>query len=265
MSCNGDKKGNITSAFGSDIILEGITGVPNLLLKYYAKIGITDSEMMLIIQLMHIQTSTNERFPSHDVLAQFMSGDRSSIRAGLASLIEKGIISISHVYNESADEVVSIYSYEPLFEKVLELWACEKVKACQLLKKNLKEQIQKARVVKNKDRQPAFAKVCQSFEKEFGRLLSPMEIEQVNLWFDDNEGRPELIFEALKRTVMLGKHNFKYIDSILLEWQKNKLKTVSEVLAYEANFRERQLSRTVRRKPETPDKKKDKFRLLYLS
>lgn len=265
MGCNGDKKGNITSAFGSDIILEGTTGVPNLLLKYYARLGITDSEMMLLVQLMHVQKSTNQLFPSHEVLADFMACDKTSIRAGLAGLIEKGVIAISHIYSKEADEVISTYSYEPLFEKVLELWACEKVRACQMMKKNLKEQTQKTRVVKNRNKQPAFAKICQSFEKEFGRLLSPMEIEQINLWLDDNEGRPDLIMEALKRAVMLGKHNFKYIDSILLEWQKNKINSVSDVLAYEANFRERQLNRSAKRKTETTEKNKDKFRLLYLS
>ena len=262
---SGDKKGNITCSFGSDIILEGMTGVPNLLLKYYSKLGITDNEMMLIIQLMNLQSAANQQLPSHDVLAQYMSADKSHIRADLASLIEKGIICINHIYCETTDDVVSIYSYEPLFEKILELWACEKVKAYQLLKKNLKEQIQKTRVVKDKNKQPAFARVCQAFEKEFGRLLSPMEIEQVNLWLDDNDGWPELILEALKRAVMMSKHNFKYIDSILLEWQKNKLKSSSEVLAFEANFREHQISRSAKRKPEAPEKKKDKFRLLYLS
>ncbi len=269
MSCSGDRKGNITSAFGSDLILEGITGVPNLLLKYYPKLGITDSEMMLIIQLVHLQTATNQHFPSLDVLARFMSREKTKIRADLAGLIEKGIVKINHCYSETADEIVPAYSYEPLFEKISELWAGEKVKAYQQLKKNLREQKQKVRAGRNKNLEPAFAKVCQSFEKEFGRLLSPMEIEQVGLWLDDNGGSAELILEALKRAVLLGKHNFKYIDSILLEWQKNNLQTIPEVLAYEANFRSRQAGRSAQRKPTAAaaaaaaEKKKDKFRLLY--
>ncbi len=264
MNCYGDKKGNITSAFGSDLFLEGITGIPNLLLKYFPKIGITDNEMMLIIQLIHLQTGANQNFPSLDVLAQFMSGDKTKIEADLASLIEKGIIKINHFYCETTDEIVPIYSYEPLFEKISELWACEKVKTYQELKKNLKERKQKSTVIKDKDKEPALTKICQSFEKEFGRLLSPMEIEQAYLWLDDNKGKTELILEALKRAVMLGKHNFKYIDSILLEWKKNNLRTITEVLAYEANFRERQINRATRRKPDLPKKEKDKFRLLYL-
>lgn len=262
MNRKGDKKGNITSAFGSDIILEGMTSVPNLLLKYYSRLGITDSEMMLIIQLMYLQVSTNQQFPSFDQLAGFMSADSSQIKADLASLIEKGIISINHSYSESSDDIVSIYSYEPLFEKILELWACEKIEACQKMKKNLREQKQKTDSKCAGEKRAVFALVCQAFEKEFGRLLSPMEIEQINLWLD--ETKPELILEALKRAVMLSKHNFKYIDSILLEWHKNNLKTSEEVLAYEANFRQRQASRPAGSKARVPAKKHDKFRLLYL-
>jgi len=262
---NGDRRGNITSAFGSDIILEGMTSVPNLLLKYYSKIGITDSEMMLIIQLMYLQTSVDRQFPSLDVLAQFMSNDSLSVKANLASLIEKGIISIDHTLSEATGDIVPSYSFEPLFEKVSELWACEKVKVYQQIKKTLKEQGEKSGLARKKEKHPAFATVCQSFEKEFGRLLSPMEIEKINSWLDDNGGRPELVIEALNRAVLRGKHNFKYIDSILLEWHKNNLKTVSQVLSYEAEFRERQGNRTNRQKTDAAAKKKDKFRLLYLS
>ncbi|PKM81091.1 MAG: primosomal protein DnaI [Firmicutes bacterium HGW-Firmicutes-14] len=265
MSHNGDKKGNITAAFGSDLTLEGMTAVPNLLLKYYPKIGITDSEMMLIIQLMHIQTATSQHFPPLDIVADYMTGDKAKIKADLASLIEKGIISINHYYCESTDEVVPFYSYEPMFEKISEYWACEKIKTFQQMRKSLEEPRKKSGAGKTKAKKPVFAEVCKAFEKEFGRLLSPMEIQQIDLWLEDSEGRTELIMEALKRAVLLGKHNFKYIDSILLEWQKNKLKTVKEVLAYEADFRERQFNRPFRRKPASVEKKKDKFKMLYLS
>ncbi len=264
MSNTRDRKGNITAAFGSDLTLEGMTGVPNLLLKYYQKIGITDTEMMLIIQLMHLQTAANQHFPTPDILESYMSADRAKIQNDLENLKEKGIISIKHYYNDETDEIVPFYCYEPLFEKISEFWACEKVKTYQQMKKNLTEQKQKPGAGR-KERKASFAKVCKGFEKEFGRMLSPMEIEQVDLWLNEYGDQTELIFEALRRAVLLGKHNFKYIDSILLEWHKNNLKTIDDVLSYESNFRQRQSAKQVRRKITSHDKRKDKFRLLYLS
>ncbi|HWI54991.1 MAG TPA: DnaD domain protein, partial [Desulfobacteria bacterium] len=181
----------------------------------------------------------------------------------IASLIEKGIISISYYCYEDSDEILPVYSLEPLFEKVSEFWACEKVSVYQKIRKTLKKQETENKNSKNN--QAVFSTVCKAFEKEFARLLSPMEIEQINLWVNDFNGNTELILEALKRAVMLGKHNFKYIDIILLEWHKNNLNTISEVLSFEANFRERQAQRGIRRKSsEQSVNKKDKFRLLYL-
>lgn len=261
MNGNGDRKGNITAAFGCDIILEGMTAVPNLVLKYYSKLGITDREMMLLIQMMFLHTSHNNPFPSFEELSKVMACDEKQIKIDLASLIEKGIINISHFYSEELDEIIQVYGYEPLFEKVSEFWACQKVAVYQKMKKRLKDNGQESR--DRKSRQKAFTAICRAFEKEFARLLSPMEIEQVNLWLDDFEGNPEMILEALKKAVMMGKHNFKYIDSILLDWRKNNIKSIAEVTAFEAGFRERQASKAVRRKSDPPNKK-DKFRLLYL-
>lgn len=262
MNGNGDRKGNITAAFGCDIVLGGMTTVPNLVLKYYSKLGITDSQMMLLIQMMFLNTSDNNPFPSYEEISKVMACDDKQIKNDLASLIEKGIITISHFYSEVKEEIIQVYSYEPLFEKISELWACQKVAVYQKMKKSLKDNGQDSN--NKKSRQKAFTAICRAFEKEFARLLSPMEIEQVNLWLDDFEGNPEMVLEALKKAVMMGKHNFKYIDSILLDWRKNNIKSIAEVSAFEAGFRERQASRAVRRKTDTPPNKKDKFRLLYL-
>lgn len=264
MQFTGDKKSNITAAFGSDIMLEGITGIPNLLLKYYTRLGISDSEMMLIIQMLYLRTAAQKLFPTDQELSEVMSQDKEKIKAILAGLIERGIIGIAHCYSEELEDIVSVYSYEPLYEKISEIWACEKVNNFQQMKKLLKQQSQKEKTAQDIDSNKVFAKVCKVFEKEFARLLSPMEIEKIGEWVDEFAGDPELILEALKRAVMLGKHNFKYIDSILLEWYKNNLRSVAQVQSYEANFRERQVKQT-RKKPEDPVsvKKKDKFRLLY--
>ena len=64
-----------------------------------------------------------------------------------------------------------------------------------------------------------------------------MEIEQINQWASEME--PFLIVEALKRAVLGGKHNFKYINTILVEWQKNNLRTIDEITHYEQEFQKR--------------------------
>jgi DNA replication protein len=66
------------------------------------------------------------------------------------------------------------------------------------------------------------------FEKELGRTMSPMELEQINKWLDD--GNPEeLILGALKEATFNNVRSFSYIDKILYEWSKKGYKTVEDI------------------------------------
>ena len=68
-------------------------------------------------------------------------------------------------------------------------------------------------------------------EDNFGRFLSPIEIETVNFW--EKEYDNELIDFAVKEAVMRNKRTTKWIDTSLFDWvNKNGFKTVSEIKEY---------------------------------
>jgi len=69
-------------------------------------------------------------------------------------------------------------------------------------------------------------------EKEFGRPLSPLEWDQVKYWEEKYGLR--LVKEALKIAVLKGVCRLKFIDAILLEWEKANLHTFQQVLDCEA-------------------------------
>ncbi|MNV78427.1 DNA replication protein DnaD [compost metagenome] len=75
------------------------------------------------------------------------------------------------------------------------------------------------------------------FEREFGRPLSPMEFETIAGWLDQDRYPEELIRLALKESVFAGKVYFRYIDRILLEWSRNRVKNAQDVKAYSQRFR----------------------------
>src|SRR5690606_9563521 len=75
------------------------------------------------------------------------------------------------------------------------------------------------------------------FEKEFARPLSPMECETISSWVDQDGYPEELILLALKEAVFAGKVHFRYIDRILLEWNRNRVQTVEDAKAYAQKFR----------------------------
>ncbi len=140
--------------------------------------------------------------------------------------------------------------FEPLYEKLSELWACDKVKeieaAKNILEKNMAKNLDNSEddnlLVDKKERDMHYKKtsnmdnICMVFEREFARPLSPMEVERIRHWLDEYD--VVLVMEALRRAVLMGKINFRYIDAILLEWSKNNLTTLSEIARYEENFQQ---------------------------
>lgn len=69
------------------------------------------------------------------------------------------------------------------------------------------------------------------FEKEFGRPLSSMEFELINNWLDKGISE-ELIKSALKEAIFNGSFTLRYIDAMLIEWNKKGLKSGKEVDLY---------------------------------
>ena len=77
------------------------------------------------------------------------------------------------------------------------------------------------------------------FESEFGRPLSPIEMETLVMWVEDDKYSPELIQMALREAVLSQVYNFKYIDRILINWEKKNIRTKEQVEKETKNYRER--------------------------
>jgi len=219
------KKGNITAAFGTDLFIQGFTSIPNLLLKLYKHMGMSDTEMILVIQLFRLRTEEKKFFPSIKELGMVMPKNEEQITSDLESLLQKEMLRVTDYYDDESDLVIKGYDFEPLFEKLSEIWACIRVRENERIRRMI-------------EKEPGTAvNLYNIFENEFGRPLSPMEVEQINVW--STKLNPNMVLEALRKAVMMGKHNFKYIDSILLEWEKNNLRNPGDVEEYDKRFKNR--------------------------
>jgi len=215
------KEGNITAVFGADLTLQGCTSIPNLLLRNYTRIDINDEEMMVLVQLWRLRTEEKNLYPPPELLAECLAGGVERVEKNLASLLEKGALTITQYFDETHSAVLTGYDFEPLFARLSEAWACAKVREIEKTRRMLEKQEKDS---KNCIPEAEFVLLVRSFEKEFGRPLSPLEAEQIQLWV--KEQHYSLILDALRRAVIIGKHNFKYIDGILLKWKKNNLRTL---------------------------------------
>src|SRR5699024_2858116 len=93
------------------------------------------------------------------------------------------------------------------------------------------------------------------FEQEFGRPLSPFEIETITVWLDEDVIQPALIKAGLRESVLMGKLNFRYIDRILREWQKKGIKYVEEARETSKPYDKKQTQKT--------NTKKKKYTSIY--
>lgn len=261
--------GNVTAAFGTDLFLYGTTCVPNILLKYYKKMDITDSQMMLIIQMLRLRCEEKEIYPSVEQLAELLNAESDQIKADLDEMVSKEVLTLTQYVDKGHNLILNGYDFEPLFEKISEFWACTKVKEIEEAQEFLEESA--AASSAGQDKENKLKTLYQAFEKEFGRPLSPMEIEQIEQWAEEEDS--VLIMEALRRAVLMGKHNFKYINSILLEWKKNRLNTLESIAEYERRFQKRRSGGSSRgsdsayrsKSRERDSKEKALIRKLYLS
>lgn len=262
-----DQKVNITATFGSDLVLEGSTTIPNILLKVYSRIGISDFQMMLLIQMIRLNVEEREFYPAPEMLGEYMESEPSRIKRALTDLLEKEIIAVSQYYDSGRNSIFEGFDFEPLFLKVSDIWAGIRAREIEESEHELRIAANGHDFMMNRFHDKT-AELISTFEKEFGRPLSPIEVEQIEQWAD--EGEALLIIEALKRAVLRGKHNFKYINSILVEWKKNNLRTLESIEEYDRDFHERRSGRATRgaekgTSPGTGDKKDSKKKALIRS
>lgn len=70
-------------------------------------------------------------------------------------------------------------------------------------------------------------------EENFGRLLTPIEYQEISKWKDS-----ELTRYAIKDAILNGKYNIKYISAILDNFEKNNIITVQQ--AQEATMKHKE-------------------------
>lgn len=235
-----DHKVNITATFGADLVLEGFTSVPSILIKIYSRIGITDTQMMLLIHLIRFKVEENDYYPTPEAIAEVMESNPAKIKKELADLLEKEIIAVSEYYDKNNNVIFEGYDFEPLFLKVSDVWASTRAREIVESEDMIKAAALKNGFMNSKLHDKPTGLIS-TFEKEFGRPLSPIEVEQIQIWAGEVESF--LVIEALKRAVLRGKHNFKYINSILMEWKKNNLQTLEAIAEYDRDFLKRRSAR----------------------
>lgn len=197
----------------------GAVSVPYLLMTSYASLKLSETDVMLLLQLYAFLEKEKKELPTIEEIQARMSAAPEQVIESLQRLMKDGWLAI----DEEEDPATGIrgerYNLDGLWTKLAAHWA-------------------QSRSVQATASKPAVDRsVFTVFEQEFARPLTPMELETISGWLDQDRFTEELILAALKEAVFAGKVHFRYIDRILLEWQRNRVFTVEQAREYAQKFR----------------------------
>lgn len=225
---------------------EGSVGIPNLLVQNYSKLGLAEIDMMLIIHLLAFREKENNDFPTIEEIQTRMTASPERVIQSIQKLMNDGWITIDEDIDPESGIQYEHYNISGVYEKVAEACAEFYRERQQLLMGRRESESARAEVAVShaefqvdRDGDASEANMFVKFETEFGRPLSPMECETISGWLDQDKYAEPLILAALKEAVFAGKVHFRYIDRILLEWNRNLVRTPEQAKEYAARFRSR--------------------------
>lgn len=185
------------------VFSEGNISIPIYFIKNYKKFNLGLDEFLFLMYLYNL--GDNVLFNPGE-FSDKLNVDLTEIMNYVGSLTDKGLIRVEVVKNDKGymEEMIIL---EDFYNK-LSLVIMDDVNESKSDSSN--------------------SDVFEIIEKEFGRTLSPIEIEIIRTWLDNNFSE-DLIKEALKEATFNGVSNLRYIDKILYEWAKSGINTVEAV------------------------------------
>lgn len=111
-------KTKIVQVWG-EILDEGFTSVPNILLRYRTNLGIKSHHLALIIDIMSFKWDSENPFPSYSTLAQRANVTERGIRKIIHELEElKLLIRTPRFDEETGAQITTVFDFRPLVQKL---------------------------------------------------------------------------------------------------------------------------------------------------
>ncbi|RAP76891.1 DNA replication protein DnaD [Paenibacillus montanisoli] len=219
--------------------------VPAGLLRAYRGVGLTDTEMLLILQLMTYRQVEGVDFPTPEQLAERLGILPKAAHQLLSRLMKEGLLAIDEEIDPVSGMQYERYNWSGFLIRSAE-WLADEARQSFEVDRELRQRPSTADGFGGGGGAGSSGGMAgewpQSdlfsvFEQEFGRPLSPMECETISAWVDQDRYPDELIRFALKEAVFAGKLHFRYIDRILIEWSRNRVTNTDEAKAHTNKFR----------------------------
>ncbi|WP_220729555.1 DnaD domain-containing protein [Apilactobacillus zhangqiuensis] len=206
--------------FAKTILQSGQTTISNYLLKNYPKLGMTSDQLVIYLQIKR-NIDIGNYFPDINDITNSTGFSTAKAYQVLHELVEKKLMRIKTLSN-SKGQSFDVYDFSLMYEKLSELDS-------DTPEKDIEDNAFEGTIGSNEITESERKKVFNSIESEFGRPLSPIEIETINQWINDDQYDPQMIKLALRESVLNQVYSLKYMDRILVNWEKANIKTPADV------------------------------------
>lgn len=172
------------------LLNQQLVDLEGLLILNYKNLSLDENQAMIILLIMRLE-KMQVAYITPQVLADYMHLDPKLIDQYVVGLLSKKMLSLEGNNLSSRPFILAL---QQLFKE----------------KKTIKPQVEKVNLVA-------------SFEHEFARALTPIEIETLKEWKQCHYS-DDMILNALKEATLSNVHNMRYIEKILIDWARHGVK-----------------------------------------
>lgn len=120
MAIKQQDKSRIVQIWG-DVLDEGFTSVPNILLRYRSSLGIKSHHLALIIDIMSFKWDSENPFPSYSALAERADMTERRIMQTTQELERLNLLIRTQRFDEDTGvQITTIFDFRPLIQKLKE-------------------------------------------------------------------------------------------------------------------------------------------------
>lgn len=202
-----------------DLLAAGTLSFSDIIWSGFASSSLTRDELVVYLYIdRHLQQHHDA--PNLQELAQSTKMTSTEFNRAVASLVSKGAITIS-ASTDAQGRMLDVYDTTPLVKQLL---AAKQPDDNQANTSGLE-----ADPVRN---------LQQQVETEFGRMLTPIEQQTVRAWMNEDHYDPDVVALALREAVLNQAYSLKYMDRVLITWEKRNLRTVQAIKQAQREFNE---------------------------
>ncbi|MDY3024667.1 DnaD domain-containing protein [Streptococcus hyovaginalis] len=191
----------------TEAMKQGNLVLPAAILFHYRDI-FQSADDFLVWQFFYFQNTSQKEEMASSEIAESIGKTISDVNRIIARLTNQELLDVKTI--EMGGEIEMIFDTSPAFQKLDSLIEPKKESA-------------------KSSSGNAYKDLVMDFEKEFGRYLSPFELQDLEKTVTDDGVDPDLIRQALREAVFNGKINLKYINGILRNWKRDGITTVRQV------------------------------------